>query len=154
MEPRRGRASAGGPLPRTVRSNRRTRITSAAARGWRSLTDWLHRITRCHAHLCAIVRLYGDPDRALKGANNSTYHVRAAAGDPSLLHDAITVTIDELVEIRDEIQQHMDATPARTTARPGSKDKLDELARRAERGESLFVAGDAEGCATPDGSGA
>ena len=28
------------------------------------MRDWLHRVARCHAHLCAIVRLYGDPSKA------------------------------------------------------------------------------------------
>lgn len=110
------------------------------------------RVTRCHAHLCAIVRLFGDPARAARGSNNSIYHARAAAGDPSLLHDALCVTIDELIEIRSEIQEHMDgALP--TAARPGSKDKVEELRRRAERGDSLFVDGDADGPAASDGSG-
>lgn len=98
------------------------------------------------------MRLYGDPERAARNANSSIYHSRAAAGDPTILHDAICVTIDELVEIRDEIQAHMDAAPP-TTATPGTKDKIEELARRAERGESLFVDGDADGPAPPDGSG-
>jgi hypothetical protein len=97
------------------------------------------------------VRLYGDPDRAARNANNTIYHARAAAGDPSILHDAITVTIDELVEIRDEIQQHMDAAAAPTSAAPGTTDKVEELRRRAERGESLFVDGDADGPAPADG---
>lgn len=98
------------------------------------------------------MRLYGDPDRAAKNANNSIYHARASAGDPSILHDAITVTIDELVEIRDEIQQHMDAAPEPTAARPGTKEKVAELRRRAERGESLWAKGDADGPAPLDGS--
>ena len=97
------------------------------------------------------MRLYGDPDRAARGANNTIYHARAAAGDPSILHDAITVTIDELVEIRDEIQQHMDGAEP-TTAVPGSASKVAELRRRAERGDSLFVDGDQNGFELADGS--
>lgn len=125
---------------------------SHTARSWVSLREWLTRITRCHAHLCAIVRLYGDPDRAARGANNSIYHARAAAGDPSLLHDAITVTVDELLAIRDEVIAHMDAA-APTAASPGTREKVEELARRAERGDSLFVDGDADGPAPLNGSG-
>jgi len=98
------------------------------------------------------VRLFGDPDRAAKGANNTIYHARAAAGDPSLLHDAVCVTIDELVEIRDEIQQYMDDAAAPTSAAPGTAGKVEELRRRAERGESLFVDGDTDGFDPADGS--
>lgn len=86
------------------------------------------------------MRLYGDPARA--GTGNHKYAARIAKGDPTLLYDALTVTIDELVEVRDEIQTQMDsATP--TEARPGTPDKVEEMARRMDRGESLFVDGDA-----------
>jgi hypothetical protein len=144
-------APAVGPAVAGSERNRRTRIRSQTARSWQALTGWLHRIARCHAHLCAIVRLYGDPDRAARNANNTIYHARAAAGDPSILHDAICVTIDEMVEVRDQIQQHMDAAAAPTSAAPGTPDKVEELRRRAERGESLFVAGDADGVGPADG---
>lgn len=114
---------------------------------------WLHRVARCHAHLCAIVRLYGDPSKAGGQSNQGeTYAARAARGDRTLLYDAITVTIDELVEIRDEIQTSMDAAEP-TEAAPGTTNKVDEMAARAERGESLFVAGDArQGREPVDGS--
>ena len=99
-------------------------------------------MARCHAHLCAIVRLYGDPSKAGGQSNQGeTYAGRAARGDQTLLYDAITVTVDELVAVRDEIQKQIDAaTPV--TAAPGSREKVDEMARRAERGESLFIEGD------------
>jgi hypothetical protein len=114
---------------------------------------WLHRVARCHAHLCAIVRLYGDPSKAGGQSNQGeTYAARAARGDRTLLYDAITVTIDELVEIREEIQTSMDAAEP-TLAEPGSTNKVDEMAARAERGESLFVTGDATHGSEPvDGS--
>lgn len=130
--------------------NRRTRIRSRACE---LLVTWLHRVARCHAHLCAIVRLYGDPSKAGGQSNHGeTYAARAARGDRTLLYDAITVTIDELVDIRDEIQTSMDAAEP-TEATPGSTNKVDEMAARAERGESLFVAGDAkQGCEPVDGS--
>ena len=130
--------------------NRRTRIRSRACE---LLVTWLHRVARCHAHLCAIVRLYGDPSKAGGQSNQGeTYAARAARGDRTLLYDAITVTIDELVDIRDEIQTSMDAAEP-TEATPGTTNKVDEMAARAERGESLFVAGDAkQGCEPVDGS--
>jgi hypothetical protein len=99
-------------------------------------------VARCHAHLCAIVRLYGDPSKAGGQSNaGETYASRAARGDQTLLYDCITVTVDELVAVRDEIQARIDAAPP-TAAAPGSQEKVDEMARRAERGESLFIKGD------------
>lgn len=86
------------------------------------------------------MRLYGDPQRA--GTGNHQYAARIAKGDPTILYDALTVTIDELVEVREQIQEHMDAAEP-TEAPPGSRDKVDEMARRMDRGESLFVDGDA-----------
>ncbi|NQW46624.1 MAG: hypothetical protein HQ464_02525 [Planctomycetes bacterium] len=59
------------------------------------------------------------------------------------------MSVDELVEIRDGIQTVIDAAVP-TSARAGSKDKVLEMARRAERGESLFVDGD--GSRLADGS--
>ena len=113
---------------------------------------WLHRVARCHAHLCAIVRLYGDPSKAGGQSNaGETYQARAARGDRTLLYDALTVTIDELIEVRDEIGVTMDASEP-TTAVPGTPDKVEEMCRRAERGESLFVDGDTQGREVGDGS--
>jgi len=129
--------------------NRRTRIRSRACQ---RLVTWLHRVARCHAHLCAIVRLYGDPSKAGGQSNaGETYQARAARGDRTLLYDALTVTIDELIEVRDEIGATMDAAEP-TTAAPGTSDKVEEMCRRAERGESLFVDGDTQGREVGDGS--
>lgn len=128
-------------------SGRRTRIRSDTCR---RLAGWLHRVARCHAHLCAIVRLYGSPDRAGgQSLQGETYAARAARGDRTLLYDCITVTVDELLAVREEIQAVIDSAEA-TGAAPGTKDKVDEMARRAERGESLFQAGD--GVPPGDGS--
>ena len=89
-----------------------------------------------------MVRLYGDPSKAGGQSNQGeTYAARAARGDRTILYDAIGVTVDELVAVRDEIQVVIDAAEP-TTARPGTTAKVDEMARRAERGESLFVEGD------------
>jgi hypothetical protein len=99
-------------------------------------------VARVHAHLCAIVRLYGDPTKAGGQSNQGeTYAARAARGDRTLLYDAVGLSIDELTEIREQIQKVIDAAVP-TAAAPGSKDKVIEMARRAERGESLFVDGD------------
>ncbi len=129
--------------------NRRTRIRSRACQ---LLVKWLHRVARCHAHLCAIVRLYGNPSKAGGQSNaGETYQARAARGDRTLLYDALTRTIDELTEVRDEIGATMDAAEP-TTAAPGTQDKVEEMCRRAERGESLFVDGDTQGREVGDGS--
>jgi hypothetical protein len=122
-----------------VETGRRTRIASGTCP---RLTGWLHRVARVHAHLCAIVRLYGNPSQAGGQSNQGdTYAAKAARGDRTLLYDAVGLSIDELVEIRNDIQAVIDtATP--TAARPGSADKVAEMARRAERGESLFIDGD------------
>lgn len=122
-----------------MEAGRRTRIAAGTCP---RLAGWLHRSARVHAHLCAIIRLYGNPSKAGGQSNQGeTYAARAARGDRTLLYDAIGLSIDELVEIRNEIQVVIDAaTP--TAAAPGTADKVAEMARRAERGESLFVDGD------------
>ena len=122
-----------------MEAGRRTRLRPGTCP---RLAGWLHRSARVHAHLCAIIRLYGNPSKAGGQSNQGeTYAGRAARGDRTLLYDAIGLSIDELVEIRNEIQVVIDAaTP--TQAAPGSVDKVAEMARRAERGESLFVDGD------------
>lgn len=122
-----------------METGRRTRLRPGTDP---QVAGWLHRVARCHAHLCAIVRLYGDPSKAGGQSNQGeTYAARAARGDRTILYDAIGVTVDELVAVREEIQVVIDAaTP--TTAEPGTAAKVEEMARRAERGESLFVEGD------------
>jgi hypothetical protein len=88
------------------------------------------------------VRLYGRPDRAGGQSNQGeTYAARAAAGDRTLLYDCLTVSRDELDAIRGEVEAAMEAA-APTSAPPGTTDKVAEMARRAERGESLFIQGD------------
>ena len=120
-------------------AGRRTRLDPGTCP---RLATWLHRVARVHAHLCAIVRLYGNPKRAGgQSLQGETYAARAARGDRTLVYDAVGLSIDELAEIRNEIQAVLDAAPP-TAAQPGTADKVEEMARRAERGESLFVEGD------------
>lgn len=120
-------------------AGRRTRLRPGTCP---RLAGWLHRVARVHAHLCAIVRLYGNPNRAGgQSLQGETYAARAARGDRTLLYDAVGLSIDELTEIRNEIQAVLDAAEP-TAAGPGTADKVAEMARRAERGESLFVDGD------------
>jgi hypothetical protein len=134
-----GAVEARSRTRKKLEAGRRTRIAPGTCP---RLKGWLHRSARVHAHLCAIIRLYGNPDKAGGQSNQGeTYAARAARGDRTLLYDAIGLSIDELVEIRDDIQAAIDAAVP-TTAGPGTADKVSEMARRAERGESLFVDGD------------
>lgn len=135
---KRAGASAGRKSTE-VDAGRRTRLRPGTCP---RLAAWLHRVARVHAHLCAIVRLYGNPNRAGgQSLQGETYAARAARGDRTLLYDAVGLSIDELTEIRNEIQAVLDAAEP-TAAGPGTADKVAEMARRAERGESLFVDGD------------
>lgn len=65
------------------------------------------------------------------------------------MHEALTLSIDELTAIRDEVEAEMAAAPP-TAAAPGTQAKVDEMARRVERGDALFIDGDAKGAG--DGS--
>ena len=136
---RKGAAEATSRTRKKLETGRRTRLAPGTCP---RLAGWLHRSARVHAHLCAIIRLYGNPSKAGGQSNQGeTYAARAARGDRTLLYDAIGLSIDELVEIRDEIQVVIDSAPP-TQAAPGTVDKVAEMARRAERGESLFIEGD------------
>lgn len=76
-------------------------------------------------------------------SNEGNLHVqRAASGDPTLLHDSLGVAIDELTEIRREVIAVMDAAEP-TRAKPGSYAKVEEMRRRAESGQSIFIDDDA-----------
>jgi hypothetical protein len=144
----------GGGARATVRTagrqldaSRRTRLRSGLCP---RLAQWLRRTARVHAHLCAIVRLYGSPTRAGgQSLQGETYAARAAAGDRTLLHESLTRSIDEITAIREELEAEMAAAPP-TAAPPGSKAKVDEMARRVERGDALFIDGDSKGAG--DGS--
>lgn len=106
------------------------------------LKGWLHRVARTHASLCTTIRRYGDPRRAGGAALvGDDYQERLERGDRSILADSVALAIDELVGVRDEILDRMDQAPP-TSAKPGSLAKVEEMRRRAERGESLFIRGD------------
>jgi hypothetical protein len=120
--------------------NRRTRIDPSVDP---QLRAWLHATTRIHAGLCALVRLYGQPHRAGgAGVAGDCYADRLAAGDPSLLFDALGVAADQITDLRDQIGAWMDSAPS-TTAPPGSPGKVQAMVDRAALGHSLFIAGDA-----------
>lgn len=107
------------------------------------IRDWLVRLTRAHAHLCYMVRLFGNP--SIAGGQSllgDTFAERAAAGDRTLLYDACSYVMDEIGGIRHEIDVAMDAAPP-THHLPGTAEKVAVMFQRAERGEALFIEGDA-----------
>ena len=89
-----------------------------------------------------MVRLYGAPEKAGgQSLQGDTYAARAASGDRTLLYESLTVALDEIGRIRDEVDAQMaSATP--TPAAPGTPAKVEEMRRRMERGDALFIDGD------------
>jgi hypothetical protein len=120
--------------------SRRTRLEKGLPE---DLVDWLHRTARVHAHLLAIVRRYGKPSSAGgQSLAGDEYAARAARGDRTLLYDCLTVAREELDGIREEVFRQMESAPP-TKYRPGSPGKVDVMAERMDRGDSLFIQGDA-----------
>jgi hypothetical protein len=118
---------------------RRTRLEKGLPQ---ELVGWLHRTVRVHAHLLAIVRLYGNPSKAGGQSNEGEqYAARAARGDRTMLYDALTVAREELDAIREEVHNVMESTPP-TRHPPGSPEKVEVIRERMSRGESLFINGD------------
>ena len=128
------------PGPYRTEPNRRVRFAPSTDP---QLRTWLTRAARCHAHLCGVVRLYSNPAKAGgQSLLGEDFASRIAMGDRSLLYDALGFCRDELDDLRGQIECVMDAAPP-TPHPPGSPGKVDEMMRRLERGDSLFVAGDA-----------
>lgn len=114
--------------------NRRTRMSKGIDA---QLRGWLMRVTRCHAHLCTVVRIYGNPEKAGGASNHGNDYVRrAASGDRTILHDALIRTGHTLYEIADEVEESLDLEP--TSAQPGSPEKVEVMAERASHGMPLF----------------
>jgi hypothetical protein len=121
--------------------NRRTRLPSGLPT---HVHGWLIRMTRVHAHICYTVRLFARPETAGgQSLEGETYSARAARGDRTLIHDACLLGRDELDAIVGEVQAAMDAAKP-TVALPGTRAKVDEMERRAARGESIFIDADAK----------
>jgi hypothetical protein len=122
------------------KTNRRVRFAPSTDP---KLRGWLTRASRCHAHLCGVVRLYSNPKKAGgQSLLGEDFASRIAAGDRSLLYDALGYCRDEIDELREQISVVMDSAPP-TRHPPGSPEKVDEMMRRLERGFSLFVPDDA-----------
>lgn len=65
---------------------------------------------------------------------------RAAAGDPSLLHDLLTRCCEELEAVRDEVWEAMQPGPL--VSQPGTAERIKELAARVAAGQSLHTESD------------
>lgn len=131
----------GFAMPSEVSQNRRSRFKADLAP---DLRKWLTRVSRIHAQLCSLVRLYAEPYRAGgQSLGGETYAARAARGDRTLLHDALNNSVNEITAIRDAVSAVMASAPS-TAAKPGSHEKVAEMSRRFQRGEWLFIDGDGD----------
>lgn len=124
-------------LPQSeAKQNRRTRFQDHLSP---KLRKWLTSTARVHARLCAIVRLYNAPHRAGQGELTD----RLAGEDKTLLYDALNAAAFEIDLIREQVSAEMAKAPP-TSAPPGSHEKVSEMAARYDRGEWLFIDGDAQ----------
>lgn len=117
------------------------------------LRKWLTRVQRSIAHLRSTMLIYSEQrnvggDSAKKAGwrvnpvANTAYNERVASNDRTILYDALTLALDEFVEVREQVQKVMDSA-APTQAPPGSREKVEAMERRARAGFSIFVDGDA-----------
>jgi len=124
-------------LPQSeAKQNRRTRFQDHLSP---KLRKWLTATARVHARLCAIVRLFNSPQRAGEGV----FAVRLTREDKSLLFDALNAAAFEIDLIREQVSEQMAKAPP-TSAPPGSHEKVSQMAARFDRGEWLFIEGDAK----------
>jgi hypothetical protein len=130
-----GGGVAKGFTPEAV-GNRRTRLSPRIGK---ALAAWLRRVSRVHAHLCNVIRLYGRERKSARGTDE--WRARALAGDKTILADALIVAVAELQSIHAAIDAAMTATPA-TDAAPGSPEKIAVLADRVAGGFAVFLPGD------------
>lgn len=134
-------------LPAGREGNRRTRLARRkTAGGGQAGPDlppkvhlWLIRTTRVHAHLCYIVRCFGRPAADEPG---DTVEARASRRDRTLLFDCWAHAIGELSQLQAELSAEMEPAEA-TDHLPGSPEKMEVLAARLARRESLFSDRDA-----------
>ncbi len=132
------------PPKASLDKNRRTRLAPRKGKGVEPLPpkihSWLIRTTRIHAHLCYVVRCFGRPQADTRG---DTVEARAERRDRTLLYDCWAHAIGELWQLQAELSEEME--PGESTEHaPGSPQKLEILAARASRLESLFAEHDAQ----------
>jgi hypothetical protein len=107
------------------------------------LRKWLTRVQRVQAHMRTTLAIYAKNSNIGGAAGNNNYLRRVATGDRTILHDVLALAIDEYGEIFHEVQAFMDSAEP-TTARPGTREKVDVMERRANEGYSIFIADDAK----------
>ena len=107
------------------------------------LRKWLTRVQRVQAHLRTTLAIYTTAKNIGGHALNDNYDRRVAQGDRTILHDALALAIDEYTEVFGEVQALMDSAPP-TTARPGTREKVDVMEQRAQDGFSIFIDADAK----------
>jgi len=91
--------------------------------------------------LCGFSALLRRP-RAIGQLNaGDVFAARVAAGDPSVLHDALVAVAGIIESVRREVAAHMDDVVP-TSAAPGSAEKVAVLTDRAAAGRSLFSKAD------------
>jgi hypothetical protein len=135
----RPRDAARGTARRVAESNRRTRIGGRVSH---SLGQLLRRVAAVHASLCGVIRLYAGHARAGGDSlNGADYARRLADGDRSILDEFLTAAVEELTAIRAANAADMEAGKPAVDP-PGTAGKVDELARRASEGRSLFRSDD------------
>jgi hypothetical protein len=108
------------------------------------MRKWLTATARVHARLRTVVVLFAQPHKA--GGQSSlgdNYVERLRREDKTLLFDALNKAVIEVTAVRDEVSTAM-GRAAPTSAPPGSHEKVSEMAARFDKGEWLFVDGDAK----------
>lgn len=107
------------------------------------LRKWLTRVMRVHAHLRTTLAIYTTAmDVGGCSLGNDHYKRRVARQDRTILHDALTLALDEYSEVLEQVQAVMDAAPPTKTL-PGTKAKVDVMEERAKAGYSIFIEADA-----------
>lgn len=95
------------------------------------------------AHLRTTLAIYTTAKNIGGHEKNNNYDRRVAQGDRTILHDALALAIDEYSELFGEVQAIMDSAPP-TLAKPGTREKVDVMERRAQDGYSIFIEADAK----------
>ncbi len=108
------------------------------------LRKWLTRVMRVHAHLRTTLAIYTTSiDVGGCSMGNDHYKRRVARQDRTILHDALTLAMDEYGDVLNQLRMMMDsATP--TKAMPGTPEKVAVMEQRASAGFSIFNDGDAK----------
>lgn len=97
-----------------------------------------------HAHLRTTLAIYTTAiDVGGCSLGNDHYKRRVKRQDRTILHDALTLAMDEYGEVLEQVRTAMDSAPP-TTALPGTKDKVATMEARARSGFSIFIDADAK----------